>query len=124
MAILLPLLLIILVGIIEYGRVFNVQISLTHAAREGVRHAAVHFNDADFDNADVEEAALNAAPALAGLGVAVDHDAGSCPGSRNVTVTAAVELASLSGFLETGLFGGPGLFPVDLEGIGVMRCSG
>lgn len=124
MAILLPLLLLILVGIIEYGRVFNVQISLTHAAREGARHAAVNFNEADFDDGDVEDAALGAAPSLAGLGVGVVHDAGGCPGSRNVTVTTSVELASLSGFLDSAFFGGPALFPIDLEGIGVMRCGG
>lgn len=124
MAILLPLLLLILVGIIEYGRVLNVQISLTHAAREGARHAAIHFNDADFDDADVEDAALAAAPSLADLAVGVDHNAGACPGSRDVTVTTTIELGSLSGFLESSAFGTPGLFPIDLEGIGVMRCGG
>lgn len=124
MAILLPLLLLILVGIIEYGRVLNVQISLTHAAREGARHAAIHFNDADFNDADVEDAALGAAPSLAGLGVAVAHDAGGCPDSRDVTVTTTVNLASMSGFLDSGRFGAPGLFPIALEGIGVMRCGG
>ena len=35
MAMILPLLLLILMGTIEFGRVLNVQVSLTQAAREG-----------------------------------------------------------------------------------------
>lgn len=124
MAVMLPLLLLILMGVIEYGRVLNVQISLTHAAREGVRHAAVHYNDGDFEDADIEETALAAAPSLNGLAVGVTHNVGGCPKSRDVKVTTTVELNSLSGFLDSTLFGSPGLFPIKLQGIGVMRCGG
>lgn len=41
MALILPLLLLLVFGIIEFGRVFNTQITITHAAREGVRHFAI-----------------------------------------------------------------------------------
>ncbi|QDG67824.1 pilus assembly protein [Pseudarthrobacter sp. NIBRBAC000502772] len=121
MAVLLPLLLLILIGTMEFGRVFNVQNSLTQAAREGARHAAIHYNDADLD---VGGTALAAAPSLAGLGVAVDDDADSCSPGANVTVTTSVTLGSLSGFLDAGFFGSPGIFPMALEGVGVMRCGG
>lgn len=121
MAIVVPLLLLILFGVIEFGRVFNVQISLTHAAREGARHAAIHYNK---DTLDVEAATLGAAPSLAGLDVVVDHDADTCTAGEDVTVTASVSLASLSGFLDTELFGNPIIFPLDLTGVGVMRCGG
>lgn len=124
MAILLPLLLFILLGIIEFGRVMNVQISLTQAAREGARYAAIHFDDDDFSSADVDDVTLAAAPSLAGLGVSVVDTAAGCPGAKTVEVTASIELASLSGFLESGLFGTPGLFPISLDGRGVMRCGG
>ncbi|MHA7279172.1 TadE/TadG family type IV pilus assembly protein [Arthrobacter sp. MDT2-2] len=115
MALVLPVLLIILLGILEFGRVLNVQVSLTQAAREGARHAAIHYNDGTLD---VEGTALAAAPALAGLPVTVDDNAGACDTDLNVTVTTNVSLPSMSGFLDAGLF------PMNLEGIGVMRCGG
>ncbi|MCQ6271397.1 pilus assembly protein [Pseudarthrobacter sp. R1] len=121
MALLLPLLLLILIGTMEFGRVFNVQNSLTQAAREGARHAAIHYDDSSLD---VEGAALDAAPSLAGLGVAVADNAAACAADANVQVTTTVILPSLSGFLDAGWFGSPGLFPMTLTGIGVMRCGG
>lgn len=121
MAIILPLLLLILIGTIEFGRVFNVQISLTQAAREGARHAAIHHHKATLD---VEGTALGAAPALAGLGVAVWDDADSCSSGSNVEVRTSVTLPSLTGFLDAGFFGAPGIFPLTLTGVGVMRCGG
>jgi hypothetical protein len=41
MALLLPLLLTIVFGIIEFGFVFNAQVSLTQSVREGVRAGAI-----------------------------------------------------------------------------------
>ena len=121
MAMILPLLLLIVMGTIEFGRVFNVQVSLTQAAREGARHAAIHHDDASLD---VTGAALAAAPSLAGLGVAVVNNASACATGANVTVTTTVTLPSLSGFLDAGFFGAPGIFPINLTGVGVMRCGG
>ncbi|MBT2537121.1 TadE/TadG family type IV pilus assembly protein [Arthrobacter sp. ISL-69] len=121
MAFILPLLLLILIGTMEFGRVFNVQNSLTQAAREGARHAAIHYNKADLD---VEGTALAAAPSLDGLGVTVTDDASSCGPGSDVEVTTSVNLSSMSGFLDAGWFGSPGLFPMTLTGVGVMRCGG
>ncbi|WP_311213663.1 MULTISPECIES: pilus assembly protein [unclassified Arthrobacter] len=121
MAILLPLLLLILTGIMEFGRAYNVQVSLTQAAREGARYAAVHYQDG---NLDVAGAALAAAPALDGLGVTVSDNASNCSPGSNVEVTATVALPSMTGFLDAGFFGGSGIFPLNMSGIGVMRCGG
>ncbi|AMB41237.1 pilus assembly protein TadE [Paenarthrobacter ureafaciens] len=121
MAILLPLLLLILIGIIEFGRVLNVQVSLTQAAREGARYAAVHYQDGALD---VSGTALAAAPSLNGLGVTVSDNAASCSPGSNVTVTTSVALPSMSGFLDAGFFGAPGIFPMNMSGVGVMRCGG
>lgn len=121
MAIVLPLLLLILLGVIEFGRVFNVQISLSQAAREGARHAAIHHDKASLD---VPGTALAAAPALSGLGVTVTDDASSCSSTTNVRVTTSVTLPSLTGFLDAGFFGAPGIFPLSMTGVGVMRCGG
>lgn len=121
MAFLLPLLLLILIGTMEFGRVFNVQNSLTQAAREGARNAAIHYSDGTMD---VEGTVLAAAPSLDGLAIAIDDNADACAPNSNVEVRASVDLTSLSGFLDAGWFGAPGLFPMTLTGVGVMRCGG
>jgi len=121
MAMLLPLLLLVVMGTIEFGRVLNVQISMTQAAREGARYAAIHYQDPGLN---VTSATLAAAPSLSGLPVAVTNNAGSCAAGANVTVTTRVTLPSLSGFLDAGFFGAPGIFPMTLTGVGVMRCGG
>jgi hypothetical protein len=121
MAIVLPLLLLILLGIIEFGRALNVQVSLTQAAREGARYAAIHHGEAGLN---VSGTALAAAPALSGLPVSVTNDANSCSSTRNVTVTTQVTLPSLTGFFNATLFGTPGVFPLSMSGVGVMRCGG
>ncbi|MCX2748194.1 pilus assembly protein [Arthrobacter sp. MI7-26] len=123
LAIVLPLLLLILIGIIEFGRVLNVQVSLTQAAREGARYAAIHYKDS---NPDVTGAAQNAAPSLSGLGMTVTNNASSCSSvpTPNVTVTTRISLPSLTGFLNGGAFGIPGIFPLSMTGVGVMKCGG
>ncbi|MBT2567425.1 pilus assembly protein [Arthrobacter sp. ISL-85] len=121
MAMILPLLLLIVMGTIEFGRVFNVQVSMTQAAREGARYAAIHYKDAGLN---VTGTTLAAAPSLSGLPVSVTNNASSCGAGKNVTVTTRVSLTSLSGFLDAGFFGSPGIFPMTLTGVGVMRCGG
>ncbi|TNB70745.1 pilus assembly protein [Arthrobacter sp. BB-1] len=121
MAIVLPLLLLILLGIIEFGRVLNIQVSLTQAAREGARYAAIHHGDPSFD---VRGATLAAAPTLSGLPVSVTDNASSCASGSNVQVQTRVALPSLTGFLDAGFFGAPGIFPLSMTGVGVMRCGG
>lgn len=121
MAILLPLLLLILIGIIEFGRIFNVQISLNQAAREGARYAAIHYDDAAID---VSSTALAAAPSLDNLTVLVADDADACSDGDNVEVTASTTLTSATGLFDVELLGMPVIFPLELTGIGVMRCGG
>ena len=121
MAIVLPLLLMLLIGIIEFGRIYTIQISLSQAAREGARYAAVHYAD---DDLDVEGAALGAAPSLDGLPVVVHNDPDSCASGTNARVTTTVTLTSLSGLFDAELLGMPVIFPVELTGVGVMQCGG
>jgi len=50
MAIVLPLLLLILFGIIEFGRVMGAGIMVTHVARDGARYGAVGATDCEIVN--------------------------------------------------------------------------
>ena len=40
-AVILPVLILLVFGTIEFGRAYNAKVTLTHAAREGVRSLAV-----------------------------------------------------------------------------------
>ncbi len=58
-ALVLPILILLVMGIIQFGIIFNNYISITHAAREGVRWAALRENEII-----VKEKAIDAAPSL------------------------------------------------------------
>lgn len=57
-ALVMPLLLILVVGVIEFGRAWNMQQIITDAAREGARKAAIY--DPDVTQAMVENTVKNA----------------------------------------------------------------
>src|SRR5712691_10515823 len=67
-ALLLPILLLIVFGIIDFGRAYNAQVTLTQAAREGVRLAAL-------SQPGVVARTQGAAAPLSGVGVSVT----ACP---------------------------------------------
>ena len=57
LAILLPILLIILLGIIDFGRVFFAYVTITNAAREGARYGSLHvFEDVIIEQRVIDEA--------------------------------------------------------------------
>ncbi|MBE3092327.1 MAG: pilus assembly protein [Chloroflexi bacterium] len=83
-AIILPILVMLVFGIIQFGLVFNKYIAITHAAREGARLAAVGL-DGDPDFFDKVQ---NSAPTVTILTVAVDNPEGIKIGNPvEVTVT-------------------------------------
>jgi len=59
-ALVAPVLLLLAMGIIEFGFMFQAQLALTHAAREGARMAAV----GTYDNATVISRAYPIVPAI------------------------------------------------------------
>lgn len=123
-AIILPIFLVLVLGIMEFGRAFNIQVSLSEAARESARYAAVHCTEAGYDQDDALAAAVSAAPSvpLDGADVDIQYSGdGTCAAGNNVEVTVTYNtsyLTGLPGFV-------PGM-PSDLEitSKGVMRCGG
>ncbi|NMR29402.1 TadE/TadG family type IV pilus assembly protein [Crystallibacter degradans] len=120
-ALVLPLLLLALLGVIEFGRAYNVQISLTQAAREGARYAAIHHDASDYD---VAAYATESAPSLQGLAFTVSDGGVPCSALDSVEVTTSVSLSSMTGLLEAEFLGLGPLYPIQLEGKAVMRCGG
>ena len=112
-ALVLPLLLLLLGGIIDFGFALNTQISLTHAAREGVRVEALGTGDA----VEVALAAFTA-PAATDAAAVIDRACEpNSDGSARVVVTAnsRIFFVGILPFVDNQL---------PLEGQAVMRCGG
>ena len=119
-ALVLPILLLIVFGIIDFGRMLNAQISLTEAAREGARAVALQ--------SDHEQRVATATHGLGGLeavDISVDED---CEGSPDPDDDAEVTLTynfsfitpvgGLAGLISGSGFGGD----TTITGVGVMPC--
>jgi Flp pilus assembly protein TadG len=120
-ALILPVLLLLLLGIMEFGRAYNAQLSLTHAARESVRTLAI-FNTPGDAIAEAVHETPTLSPKLTPSNVAVSYAdsispyaaRSSCAKDRDAIITITYTLQTL-----TGLAG-----PFTLTGRGVMRCAG
>ena len=108
-ALVAALLMMILVGIVEFGRGYSMKVQLTGAVREGARAAALGKS-----TGDVTAAVAAAAP---GLTVASTSVSG-CPagGGGNATVTATASF-----HYDIPVFGSA---TRTLSATGVMRCGG
>lgn len=111
-ALILPILVSLLIGIVEFGRAYNAQITLTAAAREGARVMAIQKSTTATQDA-VKAASPSLNPQLTNTQIQVSPSA--CAAGTNTTVTISYRLDFLTGFLVSG---------VDLTGKAVMRCGG
>lgn len=116
-AILAPVLITILLGIVEFGRAYNTQVSLSNAAREGVRVMAISKNESSARTA-AKAAAVSLNPPLADSNItfsAAPAAASSpCPAGSQMTLTISYTLSTI-----TGVAG-----PFPMSGKGVMVCGG
>jgi Flp pilus assembly protein TadG len=115
-ALIVPLLIVLVLGIVEFGHAFQVQGTLSAAAREGVRLMALQ-NDPAAARAAVRNAATSLKPGITDAQIVISP--ASCPvlnaGSTSVRLTITYPMPYLTGFFGTGL---------NLTGTGVMRCNG
>ncbi|MHA7272253.1 TadE/TadG family type IV pilus assembly protein [Arthrobacter sp. TMT4-20] len=110
-ALILPILLLLILGTIEFGRVLNAQLQVTSAAREAVRVMAIEKKeDVAVSTAISSAPGLN--PPLSPLQVKVDPTCTDSTETR-VTITYSVDLLA-------GLF----VDAIPLTGRSVMRCGG
>jgi Flp pilus assembly protein TadG len=87
-ALILPILVLILCGIIDFGWIFGNQLLANNAAREAARYTAVHYNDSSTDN-DQQTArgiVLARAPTLDSPTVNLTHSGDSVTVTVNTTV--------------------------------------
>jgi Flp pilus assembly protein TadG len=109
MAIVVPLLLVLILGLVEFARGYNAKSTLVHATREGVRELAI-TGDADSARATTRAAATSLDPTL------IDVTTTECEPGLPTTLTARYP------FTYSILFIGSGT--IDLETTAVMRCGG
>lgn len=121
-ALIVPLLILLVLGIAEFGHAFQVQGTLSAAAREGVRTMALQ-NDPAQAQAAVRAAAASLNPAVTNTQIKIkleNSTAQTCPttagaGSQSVRLTITYRMPFLTSLFGTG---------VTLTGTGVMRCNG
>jgi Flp pilus assembly protein TadG len=115
-AFIVPLLIVLVLGIAEFGRAFQVQGTLSAAAREGVRAMALH-NDPATARTVVRDAASSLDPQLTNTQITITPASCAQTGTTStyVRVTIDYPMPFLTSFFGSG---------VDLTGTGVMRCNG
>ena len=105
-----PVLLLLVGGIVEFSHLYNLQISVTQAAREAARTMAV-----EQDTTAAIAAGIAGAPGLSAGSFAFTFT-GVCSGAPgNAAVTVTYTAGALTGLLGANL---------TLEGEGSMRCGG
>jgi Flp pilus assembly protein TadG len=114
-ALVLPILMMFILGIVEFGRGYNAKIELTAAVREGARAAALGG-----DVPGAQTATVNGAPALKPALAAGQVNVTLCPATlpaagANATVTASYAFTYTIPFVTTQT--------KNLTATGVMRCS-
>ncbi len=118
-ALVLPALMLVIFGIVEFGRVFMVHQMLTSAAREGARVASMPGADNSAVQAAIDQE-------LASAGLTADSfeftpsDVSTAGRNNPVTVRVQINYESIAwapGFI-------PGLTGMQLEGVVIMRKEG
>ncbi|MFC9350796.1 TadE/TadG family type IV pilus assembly protein [Arthrobacter sp. NPDC057013] len=109
-ALIAPILLALVAGIVEFSHAYNLQISVTQAAREAAREMAI-----EDDQGAAATAAAAGAPGLTTGNFQYAFSPASCAAGQNMTVTITYPAATL-----TGIFGST----VTVTGVGAMRCGG
>jgi Flp pilus assembly protein TadG len=114
-ALVMPVLLILVLGIVEFGRAYNVQTTVSAAAREGVRTMALQNSESAARTATKTAAAPAVTLTDGQISVSAACPAAGTNPSALVTVTVTFPFTFITDFFGT---------PPTLTGTGVMRCNG
>jgi Flp pilus assembly protein TadG len=119
-ALVFPLVIMLLITVIEFSRLWNIQATISDAAMVSARYAAVHADDPDIT--DLPGAATAEATAIPGLfdwstasiDVAVD-----CEGAGVATSSISVAPGSITTWFSSALG-----TTIELSATGRMPCNG
>jgi Flp pilus assembly protein TadG len=116
-ALVFPLVIMLLITVIEFSRLWNIQATLSDAARISARYAAVHNDDADVIARAIEEA--EAIPGFIDMADATIDVAVDCEGTGAATSDISVEPGSVTGWFSSAVG-----TPITLSATGRMPCGG
>ncbi len=104
-ALILPIFLLILCGIIDFGWLFYNQLSLNNACREGARYAVVNTGEGDNTQAIINhiENATTTVFSNDGVDIQVSYSAPSDPTSGDITVSMKADISFFTPVLSTVL---------------------
>jgi Flp pilus assembly protein TadG len=122
MALVTPLLLLVLFGIIDFGRMLNCQINLTEAAREGARAAAVANPPSSGTSAASSRIDLTLPAGMTGVQKSISACSGPSA-DASVTLQYSYEFITPLGAIAS-MIGGAINSSWPLTGKGVMPCAG
>lgn len=113
-ALILPVILLLVLGVVEFGRFYNAWLMVTHASREGARTASLGGTGTEIESAVT---AVMASYDASRLTVTVNPSSGRTRGDRvTVTVTYAIDpLTPMIGAITGGT--------LQLESDTVMRVE-
>lgn len=112
-ALVVPLILALILGIVEFSRIYNVQIMVTNAARDGARTMAVQNN-----TSKAGAAVTNAVNGLTLSSVTITPATGSCTAGAQANATVQSQVTLLTGqWFDIGS-------QITVTGIGAMPCEG
>lgn len=109
LALVLPILVMLLFGIVEFGRGYNAKVSLQGAVREGARVLAL-------DSGDPLSTTIGAAPSLDPALLNISTSSAPCSPGQSASVTASYPFE-----YNIPLFGSA---TQTISATGVMRCTG
>lgn len=101
-ALVVPVLLLFLLGIVEFGWLFNAKISLTSAAREGARVAAVSNINHQAKAEEAVESALSGTSGVDVISVGYESEIDTLNNIRNVIIEVNGQVDPIIGFFVSG----------------------
>ena len=115
-ALILPILLLLVMGIIQFGIIFSAQIGITNAAREGARVAAVGYSESEVQDTVSHTVGSHISFNLVSTGVV--YPAGATIG-QDVTVTVVGEVELIVPIPDVFVPGGS----IGLTAVSTMRVE-
>lgn len=102
-ALILPIFLLILCGIIDFGWLFYNQLSLNNACREGARYAVVHTADNADTGAIINHIENTTTTVFANDGIEIDisYSSPSDPTAGDITVSMEADISFFTPVLST-----------------------
>jgi len=106
-ALVLPILLLLLCGIIDFGWIFGNQLIASSACRDAARYTAIHYNDSSTDDDRAKAASIVSSRAPTLKSTVVTLTKSDSDSSVTLSVSSSVEILTpfVAAIFNSGTFG-------------------